>query len=279
MIYTHVLQRGGQGVRCPLDSLTPSEPSLSTRSARPRSDQQGSAQSEARCRCHTQTAYPVSERDGRVLRRSSMRYRRSSPYCGMLVRRGDGRGMWRLQTNGQVGRCWPRSLLAAARLRVRPPERAPTYRTLSYRRCAGCHRKGIACSVDLWRRSPGVTRCPTAIAWSSHPARLSTTADRRADSTGRRRRRSAAAAGRVARAAPSARSTRRAVRSSAARRLGEAIAQLDLATAARCWPTLTRERHWRANKRINLTRRSADVVTRYRRARRFSAVRSAEPKA
>ena len=32
MIYTHVLQRGAQGVRSPLDSLTPNEPSLSTRS-------------------------------------------------------------------------------------------------------------------------------------------------------------------------------------------------------------------------------------------------------
>ena len=32
MIYTHVLQRGAQGVRSPLDSLTPNEPGLSTRS-------------------------------------------------------------------------------------------------------------------------------------------------------------------------------------------------------------------------------------------------------
>jgi integron integrase len=32
MIYTHVLQRGAQGVRSPLDSLTPVEPALRTRS-------------------------------------------------------------------------------------------------------------------------------------------------------------------------------------------------------------------------------------------------------
>ena len=32
MIYTHVLHRGGRGVRSPLDSLTPGEPILSTRS-------------------------------------------------------------------------------------------------------------------------------------------------------------------------------------------------------------------------------------------------------